>query len=169
MKWKGQWAEGMVQENPAMSIDLLPTIAKITGAKLPGLAIDGRDISDMLNDKSTKSPQEAYLIYYNRNELQAMVMDEWKLYFPHKYRVIAPDQEPRNDGFPLKYTMADVLAPELYHIPTDPGETNNVIHLHPDILNKMIQLANYAREDMGDALLKKEGTNNREPGRITEY
>jgi len=168
MKWKGQWAEGMVQENPAMSIDLLPTIAKITGAKLPDLAIDGKDISGMLKNKSIKSTQEAYFIYYNRNELQAMVMDEWKLYFPHKYRVIAPGQEPRNDGFPLNYSMTDVLDMELYHIPTDPGETNNVIHLHPDILDKMIQLANNAREDMGDALLKKEGANHREPGRITE-
>jgi arylsulfatase A-like enzyme len=158
----------MVQDNPAMSIDLLPTISKITGAKLPELPIDGRDISGMLKDKGIKSPQEAYFIYYNRNELQAMVMDEWKLYFPHKYRVIAPDQEPRNDGFPLQYTMTDVLEMELYHLPNDPGESVNVLYKHPDVLEKMMKIADKAREDMGDALLKKEGENSREPGRKTE-
>jgi arylsulfatase A-like enzyme len=168
MKWKGQWEGGMVQDNPAMSIDLLPTISKITGAKLPELPIDGRDISGMLKDKGIKSPQEAYFIYYNRNELQAMVMDEWKLYFPHKYRVIAPDQEPRNDGFPLQYTMTDVLEMELYHLPNDPGESVNVLYKHPDVLEKMMKIADKAREDMGDALLKKEGENSREPGRKTE-
>lgn len=168
MKWKGQWPEGMIQENPAMSIDILPSIAKITGAKLPELPIDGRDISALLKEKNAKSLQEAYFIYYNRNELQALVMDEWKLYFPHKYRVIAPGQEFRDDGFPLKYTMADLPEMELYHIPTDPSETNNVIHLNPDILNKMMELAKTAREDMGDALLKIEGPNNREPGTAME-
>jgi arylsulfatase A-like enzyme len=168
MKWKGQWDEGMVQDNPAMSIDLLPTISKITGAKLPELPIDGRDISGMLKIEDAKSPQEAYFIYYNRNELQAVVMDEWKLYFPHKYRIIAPGQKHRNDGFPLQYTMTDLLEMELYHIPTDPGESVNVIHKHPDILENMMKIADQAREDMGDALLKKEGANNREPGRKTE-
>jgi arylsulfatase A-like enzyme len=165
MKWKGNWTEGLIQENPAMSIDILPSIAKITGAKLPGLPIDGKDISPMLKEKTAKSPQEAYFIYYNRNELQAMVMDEWKLYFPHKYRVIAPDQEKRNDGFPIKYTMENLLEMELYHIPTDPSEINNVIHLNPQILDRMIGLALQAREDMGDALLNKDGLNNREPAR----
>ena len=168
MKWKGQWSEGMIQENPAMSIDILPSIAKITGAILPELPIDGRDISALLKEKNAKSLQEAYFIYYNRNELQALVMDEWKLYFPHKYRVIAPDQEFRDDGFPLKYIMADFPEMELFHIPSDPSETNNVIHLNPDILDKMMQFANKAREDMGDALFKKEGANNRTPGRVTK-
>jgi arylsulfatase A-like enzyme len=168
MKWKGQWAEGMVQENPAMSIDILPSIAKITGAKLPEHLIDGKDINAMLKEKKAKSQQEAYYIYYNRNELQALVMDEWKLYFPHSYRVIAPDQEFRDDGFPVKYTMTDLTEMELYHIPSDPSETNNVIHLNAAILDKMMELAKRARQDMGDALLKIEGSNNREPGRVTE-
>jgi arylsulfatase len=165
MKWKGHWAEGLIQENPAMTIDILPSIAKITGAKLPGLPVDGKDIGPMLKEKNAKSPQEAYFIYYNRNELQAMVMDEWKLYFPHKYRVIAPNQEKRNDGFPIKYTTEDLLEMELYHIPTDSSEMNNVIQQNPQILDRMIGLAVKAREDMGDALLNEDGSNNREPAR----
>jgi arylsulfatase len=61
--------------------------------------------------------------------------------------------------------MEDLLEMELYHIPTDPSEINNVIHLNPQILDRMIGLALQAREDMGDALLNKDGLNNREPAR----
>ncbi|MFD2201026.1 sulfatase [Shivajiella indica] len=168
MKWKGHWSEGLIQENPAMSIDILPTIAKITGAKLPEKSIDGMDIAPMLKNKTSKSPQEAYFVYYNRNELQAMVMGEWKLYFPHQYRTIAPGQVPRSDGFPIQYTMKDLQEMELYHIPSDPSETTNVINSHPDILEKMINLAKKAREDMGDALMKMDGKNIREPGRVED-
>jgi arylsulfatase A-like enzyme len=166
MKWKGKIPEGKVQKNPAMTIDILPTIASFTGAQLPALQIDGLDVSSMLVDNTAASPQEAYFVYYNRNELQAVVMGEWKLYFPHKYRTIAPDQNFRDDGIPIKYTMVDLAEMELYHIPTDPSEKNNVIGENPQVVDKLIKLAEKAREDMGDAITGNDGKNLREPGRI---
>lgn len=165
MKWKGKIPDGLVQENPAMSIDIFPTIAEVTGADLPRLPIDGKSIFSMLSDAKSVSQQEAYFIYYNRNELQAVVMGEWKLYFPHKYRSIAPGQDYRNDGIPVDYHMIEMKEMELYHIPTDPSESNNVIGQNPKIVSKMNALAEKAREDMGDALQKRGGKNNREPGR----
>ncbi|WP_373524434.1 sulfatase [Aquiflexum sp.] len=166
MKWKGKIPEGKVQQNPAMSIDILPTIAALTGAQLPSLPIDGMNISPMLIDDAMSSPQEAYFVYYNRNELQAIVMEEWKLYFPHRFRSIAPDQDFRNDGFPLKYTMVDLEGMELYHIPTDISEENNVIGDNTQVVDQFLKLADKAYLDMGDALTGKVGTNLREPGRI---
>ncbi|SMD45647.1 arylsulfatase [Aquiflexum balticum DSM 16537] len=166
MKWKGKIPEGKVQKNPAMTIDILPTIASFTGAQLPALPIDGLDISSMLVDYTAASPQEAYFVYYNRNELQAVVMGEWKLYFPHKYRTIAPDQNFRDDGIPIKYTMVDLAEMELYHIPTDPSEKNNVIGENPQVVDMFVKLADKAREDLGDALNGNDGNNLRQPGRI---
>jgi arylsulfatase len=166
MKWKGKIPEGKVQKNPAMTIDILPTIASLVGAPLPVLPIDGMDISSMLMDNAAASPQEAYFVYYNRNELQAVVLGEWKLYFPHKYRTIAPDQDSRNDGIPIKYTMVDLEEMELYHIPTDPSEENNVIGENPQVVDKFLKLADKAREDLGDALTGNDGKNLRQPGRI---
>jgi arylsulfatase len=166
MKWKGKIPEGMVQENPAMSIDILPTIAHITGAALPTLPIDGKSIYPMLANKNKTSNQEVYFIYYNRNELQAVVMGDWKLYFPHKYRSIAPSQPIRNDGNPIEYYMIEMEESELYHIPSDPSESRNVIDQNPGIVSKMNALAEKARVDMGDALQDREGKNNREPGRV---
>ena len=166
MKWKGRIPEGKVQKSPAMTIDILPTIASFTGAQLPALPIDGLDISSMLVDYTAGSPQEAYFVYYNRNELQAVVMGEWKLYFPHKYRTIAPDQNFRDDGIPIKYTMVDLKEMELYHIPSDPAEGNNVIDDNPQVVEQLLKLAEIAYLDMGDALSGKEGKNLREPGKI---
>lgn len=166
MKWKGRIPEGKVQKNPAMSIDLLPTIAALTGAQLPPLPIDGLDISSMLTDNSAVSPQEAYFVYYNRNELQAIVMGDWKIYLPHRYRSIAPEQGFRDDGIPINYTMIDLEEMELYHIPTDPSEGNNVIDDNPQVVEQFLRLAEIAYLDMGDALTGKEGKNLREPGKI---
>src|SRR4029077_48572 len=45
MRWPGQIRPGSACREPAMTIDLLPTIAKLAGAALPdGRTIDGRDI-----------------------------------------------------------------------------------------------------------------------------
>lgn len=166
MYWKGKIPAGIVQTNPAMTIDILPTIAKFTSAKLPELPIDGKDISPMMQDAKAKSPQDGYFIYYNRNELQAIVMDEWKLYLPHAYRSLVPGQAPRNDGLPINYHMIKMEAMELYHLSSDPSETANVIAQQPKILEAMLKLAENARTDMGDALQNREGKNNRYPGRL---
>jgi arylsulfatase len=93
-------------------------------------------------------------------------MGEWKLYFPHKYRTIAPDQNFRDDGIPIKYTMVDLAEMELYHIPTDPSEKNNVIGENPQVVDMFVKLADKAREDLGDALTGNDGKNLRQPGRI---
>lgn len=166
MQWKGKIPAGLVQENPAMTIDLFPTIAKLAGAKLPLLPIDGKDISQMLFEQESKTNQEAYFIYYNRNELQAVVMDEWKLYFPHSYRSILPGQADRSDGIPIEYHMVQLSEMELYQITSDPSESQNLLDQNPDVVARILELAERAREDMGDALQKREGKNNREPGRI---
>ena len=120
----------------------------------------------MLTDANATSQQEAYFIYYNRNELQAVVMGDWKLYFPHKYRSIAPGQAFRNDGIPIDYFMIEMKAMELYHIPTDPSESKNVFDQNPEIVLKMNALAEKARADMGDALQNRQGKNTREPGNV---
>jgi arylsulfatase len=166
MFWKGKIPAGIVQTNPAMTIDLLPTIATLTSSRLPLLPIDGKDICSMMQDPKAKSPQDGYFIYFNRNELQAVVMDEWKLYLPHAYRSLVPGQEGRNDGLPINYHMLKMEKMELYHLPSDPSETTNVIADHQGILEKMLQLAESARVDMGDALQHREGKNNRTPGKV---
>ena len=85
--WPGTIPAGTECNEPAMTIDLLPTIAKLIDADLPKHQIDGKDISALLTTKS-KSPQEAYYFYYG-NQLQAVRQGKWKLHFAHGYRTMA--------------------------------------------------------------------------------
>ena len=169
MRWPGKLPAGRVQAEPAMTIDLLPTIAWLTGAELPRRHIDGLDIWQLMEaSERAKSPHEAYYIYYNRNELQAVIMGEWKLYLPHTYRTITPGQPYRDDGIPVKYEMTKIETPELYHLSSDISETTNMAADRPRVVETMLRLAEKARADMGDALTGATGSNLREPGSIDE-
>ena len=169
MRWPGELPAGKVQAEPAMTIDVLPTIAWITGAELPRHQIDGLDIWQLMQvADGAKSPHEAYYIYYNRNELQAIIMGEWKLYLPHAYRTIKAGQPYRDDGIPIKYEMTNIEIPELYHLSNDISETTDVAADNPHVVEIMLRLAEKARADMGDALTGVAGRNLREPGRVDE-
>ncbi|WP_332912807.1 sulfatase [Algoriphagus boritolerans] len=49
--WPGKIPAGMVQNQAAMTIDILPTLAKLTGSPLPKLKIDGADIWPLIQGK----------------------------------------------------------------------------------------------------------------------
>ena len=85
--WPGTIPANSACKEPAMTIDLLPTIAKLIGTHLPKHKIDGKDISALLTGDG-KSPREAYYFYYG-NQLQAVRQGKWKLHFPHGYRTMA--------------------------------------------------------------------------------
>jgi arylsulfatase A-like enzyme len=165
-RWPGKIPADSVCPEPAMTIDLLPTIAKLTGGKLPAHKIDGLDIWPLLaGDSSAKNPHEAYFFYYAQNELQAVRSGDWKLFFPHKARSMQ-GQEPGKDGIPGKYKQLPVGL-ELYHLGDDLGETRNVAAENPEVVQRLQALAEKAREDMGDSLTKRVGKGSREPGRWT--
>jgi arylsulfatase len=168
MKWKGKIPEGRVQDKPLMSIDLLPTIAYVTGASLPQKPIDGKNVWPLVSmENNASSPHEAYFVYYNKNELQAVIMGKWKLYFPHRYRSLPDDFVAPSNGIPGKYGMIDLEEVELYDLENDPSETKNVSGDYPEVVKKMSALADNAREDMGDALQDRQGKNIRLPHKFT--
>lgn len=162
--WPGTIPAGTIQNQAAMTIDLLPTLAKITDSKLPDLPIDGRDIWPMMIGKSMED--KPYYAYYNKNELQAVIYGKWKLVFPHTYRTIPSDAILRNDGLPVKYTNIKLEKAELYDLSKDMGETNDLSAQNPEILTLMNGFAETARKDLGDALTEREGNGNRKAGRI---
>ncbi len=149
---------------PAMTIDLLPTIAFLTGANLPSAKIDGKNIWTVLTGKSKESPQEAYYFYYKVNELHGIRWQNWKMYFPHSYRSLN-GREGRTDGFPISYDQNTVNEIELYDLANDISETMNVASRNPKVVVKMQQLAEEMRMELGDALKGIEGAGNRGVGR----
>ncbi len=156
---------GRTIDVPVMAIDILPTIAEVTGARLPNLTIDGKSAWSVFTGESNESPQEAYFFYYRVNELMGVRYGKWKMYFPHRYRTME-GQEPGKDGLPGQYKMIDMEEIELYDVSTDLSETNNVAEQNPEVVDKIKLLANTMRQELGDSLLDLEGTSNREPGRV---
>ena len=147
----GKIPKGSVISEPAMTIDLLPTIAKLTGAPLPKNKLDGKDIGPLLSgDTRAKSPQEAYFFYYNTNELQAVRSGKWKVMLPQNYRSLGPHPETARGGKPVSYKMAKITRPLLFDLVADPGETTDLAAQHPEILKRLLALAEQAREDLGD-------------------
>ncbi len=157
---------GTVQNEPMMTIDIFPTLAKLIGAELPKLPIDGRDSWPLLaSKKGAKSPHDAFWFYYGNNELQAIRMGEWKLILPHTCRMLE-DRPAGKDGKPSGYKQIKLEKPQLFNLEKDVGETTDLADKQPEVLAKLLKEADKAREELGDNLIKKTGKGNRAVGKV---
>jgi arylsulfatase A-like enzyme len=164
-RWPGRIPRGAVQCEPAMTIDLVPTIARLVGASGPTLAIDGLDATRLLTaEKDARSPHEALYFYYG-TELRAVRSGRHKLVLPHRSQTL--DGPPGRGGRPGRYVPADVpLA--LYDLVADMGEKRDLAARQPDVVARLQALAERARNDLGDSLTGRTGGGLREPGRVPD-
>ncbi len=175
-RWPARIPKGLICSAPAMTIDILPTLATLVGASLGGLVIDGKDIGPLLFGRSagkgvfgplSQVEQEAYYFWYGKNNLEAMRSGRWKLHFPHGYRSMV-NRQPGKDGNPGPYDYSVKTGLELYDIESDIGETNDLAANHPKVINRLMRMADVMRARLGDNLTGSKGGENREPGRLEE-
>jgi len=170
IRWPGRITAGSVSHQLAATIDILPTIASITGAALPARPIDGVSIQAILEGDTSATPREEYYYYYG-GELIAVRKGKMKLVFPHSYRSYA-GIEPGLDGYPGIYK--DVLGKyavgksklELYDLDNDMSESKDVSEMYPDVVKTLQVLGQKAREELGDRLTGTIGTGVRPIGRL---
>ena len=162
MRFPGRIPAAQVCTNIASTIDILPTIAAMTGSPLSGNRIDGVDISSLLTGVEGANPRDHFFYYYG-GELQAVCEGKWKLHFPHRYRSYA-GVAAGNDGQPGPYATGETGL-ELYDLESDIGESVNVAGKHPDVVERLTLLGKTAREELGDKLTNTIGRGVREPGR----
>jgi arylsulfatase A len=169
MRWPGKIPAGTTCDAMLMTIDLFPTIARLVGAQLPAHPIDGRDVWPILaGEPGARNPHDAYLFYYEVNQLQAVASGDgrWKLQLPHTYRTLSSRPGGR-DGAPAKYEQRTIVHPELYDLAHDVSETTDVADKNPEVVRKLLVVAEQARADLGDALTKREGRGVRPAGRLS--
>ncbi len=167
VKWPGKIPEGTICNKLACAIDLLPTLASITGGELSDNKIDGIDIRSLFKGNFKSSPRETILYYSGRNNLNAVRKGNWKLVFPHTFD--SYDTKPGNDGHGGKRIKTTVEKPELYNMMRDPGEQYNVIEYNPEKVDELMEVAEKARKELGDLNVGIEkGTGNRMIGSISE-
>ena len=164
MKWPKVIPGGSISNKITATIDIFPTIANITSSDLPKHKIDGIDISSILEGITNANPRDHLFYYYGKNNLEAIRKDNWKLVFPHETRSYK-NVLPKNDGHPGPYSKFTAEY-ALYNLRRDPGEQYNVMELYPAVVKNLENLAEIARNDLGDNLNNRKGNNVREAGSI---
>jgi len=164
MRWPGQIPAGTLCNEPASTMDILPTFAKLAGAELPSRRIDGKDIWPLMSgERGAKSSHEAFF-YYRGYALEAVRSGKWKLHLPHSYRSLG-GRKGGTGGQPVKYEQAKIgLA--LFDLEKDIGEQHDASAQYPDVVKRLLGFAERMREDLGDSAKKMTGKNRRPPGRI---
>jgi arylsulfatase A-like enzyme len=165
MRWPGVIPAGEICNKLASSIDILPTLAEITGAQLPEKKIDGVSLLPLLLGDKSASPRQNFYYYYQKNSLEGVQKDYWKLILPHK-GISYVGAEPGKDGWPGKTVSVTVKEAELYDLRRDPGERYNVAGTYPEKVRELQQLAEEVRMDLGDDLTNAPGANRRKPGSV---
>ncbi|MEM8955945.1 MAG: sulfatase-like hydrolase/transferase, partial [Verrucomicrobiota bacterium] len=141
--WPGKIPAGSETNEIAVTTDLFPSLAKLTGAKVPkDRTIDGKDVLDILLGKPTaKSPHELH--YY---EVDGIRRGPWKL-------------------------VRIGNKTELYNLDEDLGERNDLAAKHPAMVKELTDLldahaaaiaadtrpAGYVRAGTGKPLISKVG------------
>lgn len=128
----GGGVSGVTVAAPVSMLDLLPTIANLAGATVPGdRVIDGRDVTGVFTGEDAGDPIPYFYYEAFNSQIDAVRLGEWKLKRERSFWV--PD-----------LIMSTILRwgefshdEFLFNLESDPGETENVIDDNPDIAEKL--------------------------------
>jgi arylsulfatase A len=154
--WPGRVPSGTECAELTSTMDVLPTLAHLSGAKVPEEPdIDGYNIRNLLFDKpGATTPYQAFY-YYHTSQLQAIRSGPWKLFLPLKPLGRHPH-----------FGTQESTTPLLFHVVDDIGSTRNVAEQHPAVVARLMKLAELARTDLGDT--NRQGENVRPRGEISD-
>ena len=130
------WAPGRIPagtENKSLvgTIDLLPTIAAITGTKLPKKnKIDGLDASALLKNPQAKSPRDEFLYYTSRGEIEGIRQGKWKL-------LVKKPRQPRRGKNRKKQPAPKPPTIHLFDLNSDIGEQKDLATANPKLVDKL--------------------------------
>lgn len=126
MWWPGEIPAGTECLEVAATIDVLPTLAKLCGGKLPERKIDGHDIWPLMSGaEDAKSPHDAYVLMHGPGTVRS---GKWKFY-PWRENKQGRDVPQGREPSPLPVQLYDIVA--------DIGETKNLADQHPDVVAKL--------------------------------
>jgi arylsulfatase A len=144
VRWPNKIAAGRVSSELVTAMDLYPTLASVCGAELPtDRTIDGKDVQEIWFNEAAGSPHQVFY-YYFKNDLEAVRGGNWKLHYAKRGK--------EQSG--------------LFDLEADIGETTDLTDKHPEIVEQLEILAEWARESLGDARNSRVGSDIRPVGRV---
>ncbi len=125
------WAPGNIKpaviSDMGSTLDLLPTLSKMAGAKLSNDKVyDGYDLSSVLNDQKASPRNE--MLYYHGTRIFAARKGDFKLYF-YKNNPM---------GYPEKMEKLDTY--QLFNLQHDPSEQYNILDKHPQVVKEIEEM-----------------------------
>jgi arylsulfatase A-like enzyme len=135
MKYPGKIKAGTVSRRTFGSVDLLPTLAHVAGAKLPENPIDGSNVWDLITDKPGAANPHQYYAFSTGAVFEGVISGDgrWKLHIPHEYRTVI---ETGKDGSAGKYRQ-NSIGLSLFDMESDPLESTNVLDRFPEVATKL--------------------------------
>lgn len=155
---------GIVNSQPAATIDILPTVCALAGIDVPtDRTMDGLNILPMLSQNNAKSPHDAIFGMSGAN-LSCIRSGKWKLHVrnpgsvnmfnlspeaanawvdpraPDGVTIIAPFEQAKASAYPGSTTGVAPEAMMLFDLDADPGEQRNLAAQHPDIVKRLKSL-----------------------------
>ncbi len=125
MRLPGTIIPGTTCDGVAATLDLLPTIASLTGGKLSDHLIDGHDLGALLKDPASPSPRDkAGFMYYFKGGLEGVRLGKWKL---RRAGGLAGGKKPGKL--------------ELYDLESDISESNNLAEKEPEVVARLSAFA----------------------------
>jgi arylsulfatase A len=141
IRWPGKIPAGQVCAEVAATIDMLPTIAHLTGGQVPtDRTLDGKNIWPLMQGTpGAKSPHEAYVLVHGGRV--AVRSGKWKFYpWPEgsdrRRKKDEPKPQPKGP------------AVQLYDVSTDIAETTNVAEQNPDVVKQLLEAVKAHQEDL---------------------
>ena len=118
--WPGKVAPGVVMQ-PGSTLDLLPTIAAISGATKPAdRVLDGFDLSPVLFEQADSPRTDMF--YYHGEECYAVRSGMYKAHFKTKTSYTGQKEAVTHD------------PPLLFHLGHDPSEEYDIAKQHSDVI-----------------------------------
>lgn len=120
IRWPGNIDEGTVVEELTAHIDMLPSLVELAGIPQPKTKpLDGSSFAGLLLNKPHDFPEDRLLFFHHSR------WDSLEVYpgsvRNNRYRLVR--------GYETEW--------ELYDIKSDPGERNNISHLHPSLADSL--------------------------------
>lgn len=121
--WPGKIAPGTATDEITGMIDVLPTLVKLAGARLPAdYKIDGADAWPLWSGQSDAKSSHEIFYYYRGLRLEAVRSGPWKLH---------------------------LTVGKLFNLQSDIGENNDVAAENPDVVKRLTALAGQTDGDLG--------------------
>lgn len=130
ISWPGTLPKGEVRPQVAHACDWFPTLAELTGVKVPAVPLDGRSLGPVIRDANAPSPHRDHPLHWQvgagPNAAWAVREGDWKL-------IGNTRDSSRGD------TPAPHVSMFLVNLSHDPAEQTNQASAHPGIVDRLRQ------------------------------